>query len=172
LLKEYSIEPYRYGIGKAGDDGGKMTSEKLGDYIGEYIKHKTNTIKNYKEKFIEIMTQDQKAFVDFSHEAFDIADNLSVEQTASRVRVKLKDIGYPVWCFKYIDSNSLDAFIDKLADISNAKTGENVPALAGQLGKMLVQVPTASNNLAELITEENGSKAMMEFLYSFENKFL
>lgn len=169
LLKEYSVEPYRYGIGTAGDDGGKMTPEKLGDFIGEYIKNMVSPIKNYREKFIEIMTQDQKAFVDFAHNAFDVADNLSVEQTASRVRVKLKDIGYPVWCFKYIDTNNLDAFIDKLADISNAKSGENVPVLAGQLGKMLVQVPTASNNLAELITEENGPKAMMEFLQGFEN---
>lgn len=169
LLKEYANEPYRYGIGAAGDDGGKMTPEKLGDFIGEYFKHKASTIKNYKEKFIEIMTQDQKAFVDFAHEAFGIADNLSVEQTASRVRVKLKDIGYPIWCFKYIDTNSLDAFLDKLAEISNAKAGNNVPALAGQLGKMLVQVPTATNNLAKLITGENAPKAMMEFLNTFEN---
>lgn len=169
LLKEYANEPYRYGIGTAGDDGGKMTPEKLGDFIGEYYKHKASTIKNYKEKYIEIMTQDQKAFVDFAHEAFGIADNLSVEQTASRVRVKLKEIGYPIWCFKYIDTNSLDAFLDKLAEISNTKAGDNVPALAGQIGKMLIQVPTATSNLAELITEENGPKAMMEFLNSFEN---
>lgn len=60
LLKEYADEPYRYGIGSAGDDGGKMSSEKLGDFIGEYIKHKNKTINNYKEKYIEIMTQDQK----------------------------------------------------------------------------------------------------------------
>lgn len=169
LLKEYSGEPYRYGIGISGDDGGKMTAEKLGDYIGEYIKHKCSPIKNYKEKYIEIMTQDQKMFVDFAHDAFGVPDNLSVEQAASRVRVKLKDIGYPVWCFKCIDTNSLDAFIDKLAAISNAKAGENVPSLAGQLGKMLIQVPTASKNLAALITEENGPKAMLEFLREFEN---
>ena len=54
-------------------------------------------IKNYKEKYIEIMTKEQKAFVDFAHEVFDIPDNLSVEQTASKVRVKIKDeIGYQV----------------------------------------------------------------------------
>ena len=169
LLKEYANEPYRYGIGTAGDDGGKMTPEKLGDYIGEYFKHKATTIKNYKEKYIEIMTQDQKAFVDFAHEAFGIADNLSVEQTASRVRVKLKDIGYPIWCFQYIDTNSLSAFIEKLAEISNAKAGDSVPALAGQLGKMLLQVPTSVKNLAELLTDENGAKAMMEFLQTFED---
>lgn len=34
---------------------------------------------------------------------------------------------------------------------------------------MLKQVPTASQNLSALITEENGPKAMMEFLHVFEN---
>lgn len=169
LLKEYADEPYRYGIGSAGDDGGKMSSEKLGDFIGEYIKHKNKAINNYKEKYIEIMTQDQKAFVDFVHDAFGVQDNLSVEQSASRLRVKLRDIGYPIWCFKSIDSNNLSAFIDKLAEISNAKLGDNVPTLAGQLGKMLLQIPNASKNLAELLTPENGTRAMQEFLQTFEN---
>ena len=169
LLSEYSEEPYRFSVGSAGDNGGVMTPETLGDYIGEYIKHKISPIKNYKEKYIEIMTQDQKTFVDFVHDAFDVPENLSVEQAASRMRVKLRDIGYPVWCFKCIDTNSLESFIDKLADIANAKTGEAVPTLAGQLGKMLTQVPTASKNMAALITEENGPKAMLEFLHEFEN---
>ena len=65
--------------------------------------------------------------------------------------------------------NNLEGFIDKLADIANAKAGETVPTLAGQLGKMLTQIPTASKNLATLITEENGAKAMQEFLHEFEN---
>lgn len=107
--------------------------------------------------------------MDFVHDAFGVPENLSVEQAASRVRVKLRDIGYPVWCFQCIDANGLEGFIDKLADICNAKAGGNVPALAGQFGKMLMQVPTASRNLTELITEENGPKAMMEFLHDFEN---
>lgn len=170
LLSEYSEEPYRFSVGTAGDNGGVMTPETLGDYIGEYIKHKISPIKNYKEKYIEIMTQNQKKFVDFAHDAFGVPENLSVEQAASRMRVRLRDIGYPVWCFKCIDTNSLENFIDKLADIANAKTGETVPSLAGQFGEMLNQVPTASSNMAALITEENGPKAMLEFLHhEFEN---
>lgn len=57
LLSEYSGEPYRYSIGTAGDNGGIMDVDTLGDYIGEYIKHKNTPIKNYQEKYIEIMTQ-------------------------------------------------------------------------------------------------------------------
>lgn len=31
---------YRFGVGTSGDDGGRMTVEKLAEFIGEYIKHK------------------------------------------------------------------------------------------------------------------------------------
>ena len=169
LLSDYSDEPYRYGVGSAGDDGGKMTAEQLGNDIGEYVKNKITSIKNYKEKYIEIMTPEQKAFVDFASKTFGIPENLSVEQAASKVRIKLRDIGYPIWCFKTIDTNSLEGFIDKLAEISNAKNGDNVPSLAGQMGKMLIAVPSSVENLAELLTEENGYKAMEEYLQEFEN---
>ena len=168
LLSDYSDEPYRYGVGSAGDDGGKMTAEELGNDIGEYVKNKVSPIKNYKEKYIEIMTPDQKAFVDFAAKAFGIAENLSVEQAASKVRIKLRDIGYPIWCFKAIDTNSLEGFIDKLAEISNSQNGGNVPTLAGQMGKMLLAVPSSIDNLAQLLTSENGYKAMGEFLHDFE----
>lgn len=168
LLSDYSDEPYRYGVGSAGDDGGKMTAEQLGNDIGEYVKSKVTPIKNYKEKYIEIMTSEQKAFVDFASKAFEIPENLSVEQAASKVRIKLRDIGYPIWCFKTIDTNSLDGFIDKLAEISNAKNGDNVPSLASKMGKMLIAVPSSVDNLSELLTEENGYKAMEEYLHEFE----
>ena len=169
LLSDYSHEPYRYGIGSAGDDGGKMTVEQLGNYIGEYVKTKVSPIKNYKEKYIEIMTPHQKAFVDFAVRTFGVAENLSVEQAASKIRIKIRDIGYPIWCFKSIDTNNLDSFIDKLAEISNAQNGGNVPALAGQMGKMLIAVPSSVENLAELLTSENGHKAMEEYLHEFED---
>lgn len=44
------------------------------------------------------MTQEQKLFVDFARDVFDIPDNLSVEQAAAHVRNKLRtlDIQYGV----------------------------------------------------------------------------
>ena len=170
LLSEYSEEPYRYSIGTAGDNGGMMNEEILGEYIGEYIKHKNTPIKNYKEKYIEVMTQNQKVFVDFAHEAFELPEDLSVEQVASRLRIKFKEIGYPLWCFKYLDTNNLGQFIDILSEISNAKAGNNVPDLTEKFGGLLVTVPTAAKNLAELITEENGALAMSEFLNEYKNR--
>ena len=170
LLKEYSSDSYRYGIGFSGDDGGKMSPDKLAEFIGEYVKHKNGNIKNYKEKYIEIMTKEQKAFVDFAHEVFDIPDNLSVEQTASKVRVKIKDeIGYPLWCFEYIDTNNLGDLLDNLATIANPKEGSSVPGTASQFGAKLIALTTATSNLKSLLTAENGTKAMQEFLGIFED---
>lgn len=169
LLKEYAQEPYRYGVGTSGDDGGRMTVDKLSDFIGEYIKHKgVKPIRNYHEKYIEVMTQEQKLFVDFARDVFDVPDNLSVEQAASHVRNKLKVFGYPIWCLKCIDTHALGSFIDKLSAIASTKAGENVPTLANEFGRMLADIPTASQNLSRLFTQENGSKAMSEFLHTFD----
>lgn len=169
LLKEYAGEPYRYGIGESGEGGDRMSVDKLSEHVGECIKHRNQPIKNYKEKYIEIMTAEQKAFVDFTAAAFEVPDSSSVEIAASRMRTRLKNLGYPIWCYKSIDTHNLDTFIDRIADIANDRTGDNVPSLAGKLGKMLLDFPSATSNLVELLTKDNGPDAMMEFLSDFRD---
>ena len=169
LLKEYSGEPYRYGIGSSGDTGGTMNAEKLSEFIGEYIKNVNTPIKNYKEKYIEIMTQAQKAFVSFAQEAFDVAEGLSVEQTVVRVRTKLIHLGYPVWAFKELASRELDAYIHTLANIANTKNGESVSSLTETMGGMLLKKKERADELSTLLTKENGGIAIRKFLEHFEN---
>ena len=167
LLKEYSVDTYRYSDGEIGD---KMSVDKLAEIIGEYLRHKNTPITRYKEKYIELMTKEQKAFVDFAKSVFSIPDNLSVEQTAIKIRYKLKDLDYPIWCFKEMDTNGLDDFIDKLADIANSNySGESVSTVASTIGLMSLQAPTAATSLASLLTKENAKKATLEFLNVFEN---
>ena len=168
LLKEYASGVYRYSDGETGE---KMSAEKLAEIIGEYINHKNAPIARYREKFIEVMTPEHMDFLDFAKSAFRISDSLSVEQTAIRIRSKLKDIGYPIWCFKKIDANGLDGFIDKLAAIANPdNSGESVTKTAAALGRMALQIPTAAENLAALFyTEGNAKQAIEEFLAVFEN---
>ena len=168
LLKEYSADTYRYSDGEAGE---KMNADKLAEIIGEYIKHKNTPISRYREKFIEIMTKEQMAFVDFAKVVFGISGNMSVEQTAIHIRSELKKLGYPIWCFKEIDNNGLDEFIDKLAAIANSNnSGESPSKIAEAVGRMSLQVPTAAENLAALFTTDgNAKKAIEEFLSVFEN---
>ena len=176
LLREYSEAPYRYGIGESGEEGDTLNPDKLGDHIGECFKYKNPDlppIRNYKEKYIEIMSQEQKAFVDFVHDAFDVAENSSVERAASRMRTKLKDLGYPVWCYKVVDRCNLETYLDKIAEIANDRGSGNVPTQAKRLGKMLLDVQASSNQLIELLTTEHGAEALREFLEDYkEGKFI
>jgi len=167
LLKEYAIDTYRYSDGETGD---RMNADKLAEIIGEYIKHMNTPIPRYKDKYIEVMTKEQMAFVEFAKIVFGIADDVSIEQAAIRIRSRLKDLGYPIWSFKEIDKNGLEDFIDKIVAIANPNnTGDNVTKISAALGKLSLQTPTAAQNLATLLTKENASKSMKEYLQYFES---
>lgn len=175
LMKEYAQPQYRYGIGESGEEGDVQNPDKLGEHIGECFKYKNPdlpSIRNYKEKYIEIMSKEQKAFVDFTHDAFGVAPNASVERAASKMRTKLKDLGYPVWCYKVIDNCNLGAYLDKIAEIANDRGNGNVPALTKKLGKMLIDVRASSGQLIDLLTLEHGAEALRAFLEEYrDNKF-
>lgn len=167
LLKDYAVDTYRYSDGETGD---RMSVDKLAEIIGEYVKHKNTPIPRYRDKYIEIMTKEQMAFLELASSVFGIPSNLSVEQAAARIRSRIKDLGYPVWCFKEIDSYGLEDFIDRFAALANPNnSGDNVAGIATTIGRMSMQIPTAAKNLAALLTKENGVKAIESFLSSFEN---
>ena len=171
LLGEYAQPPYRYSIGEGGDDGDTQNPDKLGEHIGECFKYKNPNqgIRNYKEKYIEIMSREQKTFVDFVHDAFDVAENSSVERAASRMRTKLKELGYPVWCYTYVDQRNLGAYLERIAQIANDRGSGNVSTQAKRFGKMLLDVQASSSQLIELLTTENGAEGLQIFLEEFQN---
>lgn len=167
LLKEYATDAYRYSDGETGD---KMSTEKLAEITSEYIKHKNIPIPRYREKFIEVMTREQMAFINLAKIIFDTSDNASIEQVSSSIRSKLKDLGYPIWSFTGIDTNNLVLFIEQLTALANpVNKGGNESKIASEIGKMFLQTPTAADNLAKLLTKENAPKAMEDFLSGFEN---
>ena len=173
LLKEYAGEPYRYGIGETGEAGDIQTPDYLGDHIGECFKRKNPSQgiedNRYKKKYLEIMSISQKAFVDFASKAFQVPASSSVEKAASQMRVRLKKLGCPLWCYKTIDTDNLDSFLDIIGRIANDNSGGNVPSLATKLGDKLLDIPAASDQLANLLTPENGQKALEEFLRMFRD---
>ncbi|MBR0282733.1 MAG: hypothetical protein IJQ81_14315, partial [Oscillibacter sp.] len=173
LLKEYAGEPYRYGIGEAGEQGDIQTPDYLGDHIGECFKRQNPSQgiedNRYKKKYLEIMSVPQKAFVDFTAKAFQVPGSSSVEKAASQMRLRLTKLGCPLWCYKTIDTNNLGWFLDIVGKIANNSSGDNVPSLAAKLGGRLLDFPAASDQLASLLTPENGQKALAEFLRTFRD---
>ena len=56
-----------------------------------------------------------------------------------------------------------------IGKIANDNSGGNVPSLATKLGGKLLNFPAASDQLASLLTPENGQKALAEFLRTFRD---
>lgn len=137
LLKEYAQNDlYHFGIGDSGENGDVLTPDKLGEYVNEALKHRHLPIKNFIEKYLEIMTPDQKAYIDFVKAVFNV-DAPSVELTANKMRTKLAELG-PIWCFKRLDEAKMfTAHLDLIAQIASVPVGKNVLDLAGKLGKQL-----------------------------------
>ena len=171
LLREYTDGSYRYGVGEAGEDGGVMTPEKLADFIDECMKHRgIRQVPRYREKYLEVMTQGQRRFVEFACEAFGVPGNLSVEQTVARVRSKITELGCPIWCLKDTGpAQGLGVFIDGLASVVSPRAGESVPVLADEFGRNLIGAPAGTQGrLAGLMTREGALDALKSFLESYE----
>ncbi len=169
LLKEYAGEPYRYSDGHNGDNGGKMTPDKLSSMIGECYKHKKENSR-YTEKYIEIMTKPQSAFVSFISKTFDISDVAAVESAARDLRTKYKNnIRFPIWCIRRSADQALSPFFEKLAAIMYSNSEETVPRLSGELGELLLNDEQAAESFASMISAENGAESMKAFLQVFEN---
>lgn len=169
LLKEYAGEPYRYSEGAYGDNGGKLSPDKLGDMIGEYVKH-TIDKKRYVEKYIEVMTPTQAAFVSFVADTFGISDMAVVESAAAKLRTAYKNkIRYPLWCLKVVDKNGLDTYIDKLSEIMYSESDLSVSALAEEMGELLIKDEQSAKLFSALIKFENASMGMTKFLDGFEH---
>ena len=169
LLKEYSGEPYRYSEGVQGDHGGLMSKTQLSTMIGEYFKHLMNN-KSYKEQYIEVISDEQIAFINFVKNTFDISEILVVENAATKLRTYYKNrIRYSVWCFKTIMDSELEYPMQLISDIMYTESTETVPSLAEKFGKILIESPEISKKLSSLLTSDNAQKAMLKFLESFED---
>ena len=169
LLKEYSGEPYRYSEGIQGDHGGLMSKTQLSIMIGEYFKYLLNN-KNYKEQYIEVISDEQIAFINFVKDTFDISEILVVENAATKLRTYYKNrIRYPIWCFKTIMDSELEYPMQLISDIMYTESTETVPSLAEKFGKILIESTEISKKLSSLLTSDNAQKAMMKFLESFED---
>lgn len=118
------------------------------------------------------MSRAQKAFVDFVHDAFGVAENSSVERAASKMRTKLKELGYPVWCYNYVDQRNLGAYLERISEIANDRGSGNVPTQAKRFGKMLLDIQASSSQLIELLTTENGEEGLRIFLDEFHGDLL
>ncbi|MCR5834345.1 MAG: hypothetical protein K6G55_06840 [Selenomonadaceae bacterium] len=168
LLKEYACDPYRFSAGKDGDIGGALNTEKLAEYIAESIKQSITPMRNYRPKYLEIMSPNQRQFMSFASEIFNVNEDISVEHSAQKLRLQLKKLGYPLWCYVDVAEDKYRDFLLLLKEIANSKLDVSVSALAERAGQILTNNPAAFGDMKNFLTAENGQKIFTEFLQNFE----
>ena len=164
LLKEYAHEPYRYSIGRDGDEGGSLTVEKLATFIDDTIKHFASPRGTYREKYIEVMSRNQREFMKFAHEIFGVKEDLSVEQGAQKIRGRITELGYPVWCYVDAAAAPYKNFMEDFSHVANGKERYNVAALAERMGNFLLDNPTHFDALKEIFMQERACQSLENFL--------
>ncbi|HCC01313.1 MAG TPA: hypothetical protein DHW78_05130 [Ruminococcaceae bacterium] len=179
LLKEYTDGTYNYSDDLSND---VLTVAKLKEMISEIIKHQVNPIPRYKNKYIVTTTTEEKAFNETSSNIFKIPINLcsSVEQTRDRIRQKMKKLFFPIWVLKYLlDNAKLKTSKDKVEELINdfggvansnnfgdTKTDSN---FAMAIGKLCIDNPGVSDDLAALVTKDKCSDGMNAYLSKYKD---
>ncbi|MBR1421803.1 MAG: hypothetical protein IJ575_12220 [Selenomonadaceae bacterium] len=168
LLKEYAEDPYRFSGGIDGNSGGAMNHSKLAECIGEAISQSFNPKKGYHPKYLEIMSPAQRNFMEFATKIFRVSEDVSVEQCAQKLRSKLKDLGYPLWCYADAVEDKYKDFLKLFAGIANSKESISVSALAEKAGQFLIEAPEAFEDLKKFFTRDHGREIFTDFLRNFD----
>ena len=168
LLKEYAADPYRYSAGIDGNQGGAMTSQKLAECIGESIKQFFNPAKNYRPKYLEIMSPNQRKFMEFAAKIFNVNEDVSVEQSAQKLRLKLKNLGYPLWCYIESADAKYSDFLQLITEIAYSKQLVSVSALAERAGQFLTNNPSTFHYVRNFFTPKKGLDTFYKFLENLE----
>ena len=169
LMKEYSGDPYRFSAGIDGNLGGAMTVSKLAECIGDSIKQVLTPVRNYRPKYLEIVSQNQQQFMLFASEIFDVDEDISIEQCAQKLRLKLKNLGYPLWCYVDKAEGKYKDFLRLIAEIANSKEKVSVSALAERAGQFLINNPDAFKDLKIFLTAKCGEEIFTDFLKNFDD---
>ena len=168
LLKEYANDPYRFGSGVGGNLGDVLSPQKLAECLGESLKQTFNPSRNYRPKYLEIMSPNQRHFMEFVSETFDAPENFSVEQSAQTLRLKFKNLECPLWCYIDAAEDKYKNFLYLLAETADSKQAVTVSTLAERTGQFLAKNSETAQDLKTFLTPDKGRKIFSDFLKSFE----
>ena len=167
LLKEYAGEPYRWGDETT---GGAMSAEKLAEMISGAIKQKNEQNQRYRQVYIQIMTPEQKAFTKLAADAFGLPEDSSIEQLEGKIKIRLQDLGWPLWMVAESATSEIVPFLEEIAAFANPQnTGENASKIAGEIGAMAEHVPSAAAEIGLAIAPANAKDAARVFLDTFDD---
>lgn len=183
VLKEYIDGSYSCSDGITST---QLDIDKLQEMVHEIINIQNSPNPRYKDKYIVVMTEDEKRFNEATSVAFGISLNLctSIEQTRERIREKMKEFVFPIWTLKYIiaeenlltNSDVLKGLIDcycGIANNNNIGTGSATDSdIAHAIGDLCSKNEQAAEDLKQLLSRDKCYAAMGAYLGEFENGIL
>ena len=170
LLKEYVNARYRYIAGSAArvcDAGGTLTAERLALFIAECMNHMLSPKKNHREMFIEVMSRGQREFVKFSHEVFGTPADMSIEQTANKIRARLNETKRILWLSEQAATEQYKSFCQQLIQLVNAQDGDFVSGMVEQMGNFLMTGSFHVKRLKTLLTGKESKLALEKYLREY-----
>ncbi|MEO1785144.1 hypothetical protein V4762_08760 [Thermodesulfobium sp. 4217-1] len=161
LLKEYGDKPFRYSDSSGSHES--MTQDKLAEMLSNYIG------KTLKPTYIVKMTDEERAFYEYTEKAWGIAPNScsSAGQAALAVTGKMRGLRLPVWCLAEVDNYGVYDVIQKYIELIQ-KEGNEAHKKAVEIGEIANAKTILSEKLAALLTGENCQNGMRKFLTSFK----
>lgn len=173
VLKEYVDGVYSYSDGSTTEP---LNINKLKDMVAEVISLQLTPKKGYKEKYIVLLTEEEKAFNQASSAIFQIPleQCTNVEQTRHHIREKMNTFPFPIWCLKYVvddTQTNLHKLIDYYKEIANnnGSSGKSDSDIAISIGKLCAQNNALVDNLKVIMNSEKCIEGMKNYIQQFEN---
>lgn len=178
ILKEYVDGTYSWSDGLTNDE---LTVAKLKEMVAEVIQLQTTPNPRYRDKYIVMLTREQKSFNEASSQIFGIPLNqcTNVEQTRERIRNEMKKLSFPIWSLKYVLSTSVlkteAKYVEQLIGLySGIANSQNMPGgksdndIALEIGKICMQHLDLAADMKSILTQERCIDGMKTYLKSFE----
>jgi hypothetical protein len=178
VLKEYTDGSFSWSDGLTNDTLGL---DKLKEMVDEVIKLQITPNSKYKDKYIVTLTQEEKAFNEFSAYVFGVPKSActSAEQTRGVIRNKMKEFSFPIWTLKELIPRNvfstpgkiISSLIDNYGGIANSGnigSSKTDADIANQIGRLYLDNPKTADDLKGFLTQDNCTAGMKIYLDSFD----
>ena len=182
LLKEYYGGKYTWSDETTSDE---LTIEKMKEMIDEVLKLENTPNNRYKDKYIVTLTPEEKSFIDATSIAFGISKTQcsSIEAARDRIRVKMKELSFPIWTLLYIlekeelasDIEAISSLIKLYGSLANnekEESGKSENDIAIEIGKICLKYSESANDLRKIFTTEKCLEGITAFLDIYREAML
>ena len=151
----------------------------------EVLKLENTPNNRYKDKYIVTLTPEEKSFIDATSIAFGISKTQcsSIEAARDRIRVKMKELSFPIWTLLYIlekeelasDIEAISSLIKLYGSLANnekEESGKSENDIAIEIGKICLKYSESANDLRKIFTTEKCLEGITAFLDIYREAML